>query len=108
MFCQKGSPLHDELRAAWKLYIAADKATLDKYHHLFPTLHNPKLQFVTFQQVVLKHRVTYATEEELSVVDEFIDTHFQEKKDLEERPWSALMVDESQSEVDLERQFIEE
>ena len=87
----------------WRLYVATDKATLDKYHHLFPTIHNPQLPFVVFQQVVLKHKVAYATEEELSAVEEFINMHLQEKKDLEKYSWSILKVDESQSEVDLER-----
>ena len=79
-----------------------------KYHHLFPALHNPRLPFVAFQQVVLKHRVAHATKEELSAIEEFISTRLQEKKDTEERPWSILKVDKSQSEVDLERQYIAE
>ena len=108
MFCKTGSPLHTELRNAWELYKKSDKATLDKYHHLFPALHNPNIQFVTFQQVVLKDRAASATEEELTLIEDFIDTYFQEKKEAEERPWNALKVDESQSEVDLERQYIAE
>jgi hypothetical protein len=65
----------------WKLYIAANEAALDQYHHLFPTLHNPNMPFVAFQQVVLKEKVASATEEELAAIEEFINKHFEEKKE---------------------------
>ena len=107
MFCKKGTPLHTELKAAWKRYTAGDKVILDKYHHLFPNLHNPHLPFVTFQQVILKDRVTSLTEEELSTIEEFIDANLEEKKDRDEHPWNMLKVDESESEIDLERRYIE-
>lgn len=108
MSCKKGSPLHTELKAAWKSYIDADQAALDKYHRLFPVLHNPKMEFVTFQQVVLKDKVSAFTEEELSAIDDYIDKHFEEKKEQEDHPWKMLKVDEAQSEPDLKRQYIEE
>lgn len=96
------------MRAAWKLYIASDKATLEKYHHLFPARHNPDLQFVTFQQVVLRDKAATATEEELFSIEEFISKHLEKKREQDERPWNVLKVDEAQSEVDLERQYVEE
>lgn len=94
--------------AAWKCYVAGDESTLDKYHHLFPPQHNPRLPFVSFQQVVLKGRVATSTEEEISAIDAFIDAHFEDQKELRERPWNALKVDDAQPEIDLERQYLKE
>ena len=93
---------------AWELYICGDNTILNEYHHLFSPVHNPDLPFVAFQQVVLRDKVATATEEELSVIDEYINTHYEEKKDQDERPWNALKVDEGQLEVDLERQYVAE
>ena len=108
MFCKRGSPLHKELQAAWRLYIAADEDTLDKYQDLFSKPHRPDMEFVTFQQVVLRDKVASATEEELAAIEEFINTRLEEKKDQDERPWNMLKVDDSQPEIDLQRQYIEE
>ena len=108
LYCKKGTPLHTELHAAWKLYVSADEATLDKYHHLFPANHNPDLPFVVFQQVVLKEKVANTTEEELTSIEEYIETRFQEATELREHPWRALKVDDAQEEIDLERQYAEE
>lgn len=49
-----------------------------------------------------------ATEEELRTIQDFIDTCFQEDTDRRERPWQALKTDDSQSDVDLERQYVNE
>ena len=108
LFCKKGSPLQKEIQVAWELYVRGDEATLNEYHRLFSPIHNPDLPFVAFQQAVLRDKVAAAMEEELSVIDEYINTHYEEKKDQDERPWNALKVDEGQSEVDLERQYIAE
>lgn len=101
-------PLRQELHAAWKLYIAKDEAALQKYHHLFTAKHNPNLPYVSFQQVVLKDKVTTLTEEELTEVNNFIDDQFREAEELRNKPWRASEVDSAQSEVDLERQYVEE
>lgn len=108
VFCTQDSTLYKELREAWKLYTSADKATIDKYKHLFPSKHNPKLPFVSFQQVVLKDKITTATEDELNAIQEYIDTRFEEDLSRRERPWKALKVDDSQSDADLERQYVKE
>ena len=106
LFCQKGTPLHTELRSAWKLYKSADKDTLDKYQHLFPRDHNPDMRFVTFQQVLLRDKTTKLDKDELEDLKHFIDTRYEEDKQLRERPWNGLKVHEAQSEVDLEKQYI--
>lgn len=61
-----------------------------------------------FQQVVLRHKVTTATEEELNTLREFINTHFKEENGHCKCPWEALRVDDAQPEVDLERQYVNE
>ena len=106
LYCKKGSSLQKELQEAWTLYVGGDETTLNKYCNLFPPLHNPSLLFIAFQQTVLRDRVASATEEELSAIDEYINTHYEEKKDQQERPWNALKVDEEQEEDELERQYI--
>ena len=106
MYCKKGTYLQAELQEAWALYVGGDEATVDKYNHLFPPPHNANLPFVAFQQIVLRDKVASATEEELSAIDEYINTHYEEKKDQQERPWNALKVDEEQEEDELERQYI--
>ena len=108
MFCKQDSTLHTKLHEAWKRYIAADEATLKEYGHLFPAKHNSNLPFVTFQQAVFREKVATATEEELNVIEEFIDKRFKEDTDRRERPWKVLKVDNTQSDVDLERRYINE
>ena len=78
-----------------------------KYHHIFSALHNPNLPFITFQQVVLKDKVTTIMEESFSI-KQFISMHLKEKGDQDERPWNTLKVDKAQLEVDSERHYIEE
>ena len=106
MYCKKGTYLQAELQEAWALYVGGDEATVDKYNHLFPPPHNADLPFVAFQQIVLRDKVASATEEELSAIDEYINTHYEEKKDRHERPWIALKADDVQSEADLEKQYL--
>jgi len=108
LFCQRGSALYKELHRAWKLYRAADEVTVDAYEHLFPTTHNPKLPFVTFQQAIFKDKITVATEEELNAIQEFIDARFEKDTQLRERPWEALKVDDLQEDVELERNYVKE
>lgn len=108
VFCTRDSTLYQELRQEWKLYTSADDATVKKYKHLFPSQHNLKLPFVAFQQVVLKDKITTATEDELSAVQEYIETRFEEDLSRRECPWKALKVDDSQSDADLERQYVKE
>lgn len=108
LFCQKGSDLYKELRQAWKLYKTGDEATIGNYGHLFAAPHNPKLPFVMFQQVILKDMVSTAPEEELAAVREYIETRFQQDTELREHPWQALKVDDLQSDIELERQYIKE
>jgi len=108
LFCQRGSTLYKELHRAWKLYIAADEATVKAYEHLFPANHNPKLPFVTFQQAIFKEKITVATEDELATIQEFIDTCFERDTQLRERLWEALKVDDLQEDVELERNYVKE
>lgn len=108
LFCKQGTPLHAELREAWELYTAGDDDTLIKYRHLFPGSHKPDMEFVTFQQVVLKEKVMSVEEEELTAVDNFIDKQYEEQKEHNDRPWSTTKVDPSQSEADLERRYVEQ
>ena len=96
------------MHAAWKSFTNAEEATVEKYKHLFPSNHNPNLPFVAFQQVVLREKTATATVEELNTLHEFIDTRFQEDTDRRERPWEVLRIDDSQSDVDLQRQYVEE
>lgn len=79
-----------------------------KYGHLFASPRNTDLPFVTFQQVVLRNKVTTATEEELSAITELINTRFQEDTERRECPWQALKIDGLQSNVELERQYVKE
>ena len=108
MFCKRDSPYYKELRSAWKLYGEGDEDVLSEYRHLFAQPHNPNMPFVAFQQAVFRDKISSATEEELSVIDEYINTHFEEKKDLVENPWNALKVNEAQSALDLERDYIDQ
>lgn len=108
MYCKRGTKLHEEIRTAWGQYTCGDEATLDKYQHLFAGPHNPRLPFVTFQQTVLKEVVASLPEEEESKVQEYINTRFERDTDVREHPWIALKGDGGQSDLDLERQYIEE
>ena len=102
----RDSALYKELCKEWRLYVSADKDTIQKYQHLLPVQHNPKLPFIAFQQVILRNKVTTATEEELDAIQEFINAHFQEDVDCCERLWQMLKVNDSQLDIDLERQYI--
>lgn len=195
MFCKKGTPLHAELKAAWKLYnagknntaggnnTASEDATageddtvgegdlvgednagegdtsegdagedntgegdvgeddtgegdageddasedntcgdnvagkdnpagkdnaFNKYRHLFSTHHKPYLPFVAFQQVILKDKVLSASEEELVALDEFASKHQKKLEDHREHPWKVMKVNDSQTEADLERRYVEQ
>ena len=46
--------------------------------------------------------------EESFSIEQFISMRLEEKRDQDECPWNVLKVDEAQSEVDLERHYIEE
>ena len=92
----------------WESYVHSDKVALDKSHHLFPAHHNPNLPFIAFQQVVLRDRASTFTEEELASIEEFISAQLEELRVQDERPWKLLKVDKAQSEVDLERHYIEQ
>ena len=102
------APSDKELYAAWKLYSAGDEAVIKTYADLFPAKHNPNLPFVTFQQAILKDKLTVASEEELRAVQELIDARFEEDNILRERPWEASKVDGLQMSVDLERAYVQE
>jgi hypothetical protein len=108
LFCKKGTPAHTELREAWELFTGGDEDTRDKYRHLFPTASHDTLPFVTFQQVILKDRMSSIPKEEMAAVQVFIEKHYQEETDRREHPWIALKVDDAQSNIDLETQYLEE
>ena len=91
-----------------ELYAAGDGDTVNKYQHLFIRHQQRDPSFVVFQQAVLKDKVASCTEEQLLIIDEFIDKHYEEQRDRQERPWSALKVEDAQSDADLERQYIEQ
>lgn len=57
---------------------------------------------------MLRDKASTATEEELSAIQEFIDSHYEEKVNEVERLWNMLQIDKAQSESDLERQYIGE
>ena len=108
LYCQKDSPLRQELLEAWRLYKGSDEATVNLYSHLFPGMQDREnVEYVTFQQVVLRNQVTALDGEELSAVEEFINVQHQEAVDLRKHPWKALRVDEAQLDIDLERQYVE-
>jgi hypothetical protein len=101
-----GSAFHKELSQDYKLYMSANPTTVEKYKDLFSTERGPNLPFVTFQQTVLRDRVCMISEEEQASIDEFIDKRFQKVTDDHENPWRALRVDDAQTDVDLERQYV--
>jgi len=88
--------------------MSRDEATVEKYRHLFPAKHNPKLPFVGFQQVILKDKLSTATEEELRTIQECIDKRFEQETVLRHHPWEARKIDDTQSDIDLERQYVRE
>jgi hypothetical protein len=104
----RDSPLHTELLNAWKLFVAGDEATDAKHQHLFRTQRTAKLPFVAFQQAVIGERLAGATEAEITALDVYIEQRFQHDVDIREHPWQALKVSDIQSEVELQRQFLEE
>ena len=97
-----------ELKEAWKCYASGDQDALDAYQHLFPEPHNPNMPFAAFQQVVLKNMDATATEKELTTIEEFVETQYEQKMNEVECTWNALKVNKTQSEVDLERQYVGE
>jgi hypothetical protein len=105
-YCTRDSALYVELIQDWKLYASGDTTAFEKYQHLFATKPNRKLPFVTFQQTVLRDRVTTLSEEQRAALQEFIDSRFQRETDHREHPWRALKVDDDQLDVDLERQYV--
>lgn len=107
LFCKRGSPLHDELQNEYKLYRTADEATLNKYQHLFPAGFNPAIKFLVFQQIILKERVLSAPAEEVSAVEAFINERYEEQTRRAEYPWTASRTDESQTDAELERDYVE-
>ena len=108
LFCTRNSALYDELHGAWKLWISGDEATTERFKHLLPAKHNPKLPFVSFQQVVLREKVDTATEEDAASIQEYINTRFQEESERRSRPWQALKIDDSQLELELARCYVQE
>ena len=106
LFCKTGTLLHTEQKAEHKLYCAGDKDTVDKYQHLFKSGFNPKIDFIAFQQVVLRQRIASIPAEELLAVDSLIDKRYEDEKSHSECPWSALKTGESQTEADLKREYI--
>ena len=44
-------------------------------------------------------------EDESHRVQEFIETHFKEDTDLRDRPWQAMKVDSTETDVNLEKQY---
>jgi len=107
LFCAQDTDLYKDLYAAWKLYSSGDEVTINGYAHLFPSNHNPKLPFVTFQQALLKDKFAMASEEELTAVQEFIDVCLEEDNKLRECPWETLKVDDLQTPVDLQRGYVQ-
>ena len=49
-----------------------------------------------------------ATEEDAASIQEYINTHFQEESERRSRPWQALKIDDSQSELELARCYVQE
>lgn len=107
LFCKRDSDCYKNIHRAWKLYSNGDETVIKTYAHLFPAKHNPNLPFVTFQQVTLRDKLTTASEEELSAVQELIDARFEEDTRLRERPWEASKVDDIQTSVDMERAYVQ-
>lgn len=106
LFCAQGSDLYKELHTAWKLWTSGDEATINSYQHLFPFKHKPNIPFITFQQVIFRDKVSTATEDELDVLQEYIDTCFQEDTNCNKYPWQALKTNDAQLDINLERQYI--
>ena len=64
--------------------------------------------FVTFSQVVLRERVTTATADELAAVEEHISKILEARRDSYKHPWKMLRVDDTETEFDLRRRYVEE
>lgn len=95
-----------ELCKDWVAFTKGDATTLKVYGHMFPNLEPASVKFVTFQQVVLRDRMATITEDESLQVEEYIKTHFQEETELHDSPWQMMKVDETQTDVDLEKQYV--
>ena len=108
LFCKRGSALYKELYGAWKLYCSGDEDIITTYSNLFPPKNNPNLPFVAFQQVVLKDRLTAATEGEKAAIQELIDARFEEDSKLRECPWEASKVNDLQTSAELQRAYVQE
>lgn len=108
LFCKRNSPLYKEVHAAWKLYCSGDEDTITAYSSLLPPKNNPNLPFVTFQQALLKDRLTSASEEEKAAIQELIDTRFEEDSKLRECPWEASKVNDLQTSAELQRAYVQE
>jgi hypothetical protein len=78
---------------------------VDAYGQLFPNREPAAVHWVTFQRAVLRERMPRITEDESRKVEEFIETRFKEDNDLRDQPWQVMKVDESQTDVDLEKQY---
>ena len=105
LFCQRGSQLHTELRDEWTAFNNDDANTVETYDHLFPNRQSHAIKFVVFQQAVLKERMPTMTADELRQVEELIEKRFEEDTNLRDHPWKAMKVDETQEDVDLEKQY---
>ena len=66
------------------------------------------MRFLIFLKPVLNDMISSFTEEEIRALDNFIDEHFEERKDIEENPWKAMQMDELQSESDARHKYLEE
>ena len=105
LFCEKGSALHTKLREQWSAFAKGDKAAIKAYSHLLLNLVPASIKFVTFQQALLKERMPKISEDKRHQVEAFIETCFEEDSNLHDQPWQAMKVDESQTDVDLEKQY---
>lgn len=105
LYCTQGSALHAETTQEYKLYLSGDKTILEKYKHLFPAKHNPKMKYVTFQQAIFRETVLTIPEEQITALNEFIDARHQEETDLHNHPWRALKVND-ELDADLKKQYV--
>ena len=87
--------------------MSCDETTVEKYKRLFPAIHNPNMPYVTFQQVILKDKLSTATGEELRTIQEFVDNRFGKDTALCKRLWEdEEKAGDPQSSVDLERKYV--
>ena len=88
--------------------MSRDEATVEAYKHLFPAVHNPKMPYVAFQQVVLRDRLATTTGEELEAIQECVDNRFEEDTARRERPWDGEgKAGEVISDLDKERHYVQ-